>query len=374
MARRAYRNLLHDKTRFTVTLGGITFAIVLVLIQLGLFIGFTITTSSIIDHSGADLWICAKGVQYFEVGFPLPERKLYQVLSVPGVETASKYVVKFANWRRPDGAQKNVEVIGYEAANGTGAPWNLSAGSLTELKTPDTVLVDEFYADELGVSVPGGVVEINGYRARVVGFTSGIRSFTTSPFVFTDLKNALNYTGSRDNEPTFLLVRERPDTDLAALKARLASLAPAADVYTTREFSAKTRNYWLFTTGAGIALLVAALLGLVVGTAIVGQTIYATTVDHLRDFGILKAIGASDRYVYGVIVQQAVIAASAGYVLGIGASFGVLRLSRAAGAMIVTPWQLVASMFVLALLMCISASLLSIHKVTRLDPATVFKA
>src|SRR5262249_14041745 len=273
MARLAYRNLLHDKTRFTVTLAGISFAIVLVLVQLGLFIGFTITTSSIIDHSGADFWICAKGVQYFEVGFPLPERKLYQILSVPGVAAASRYVVKFTNWRRPDGAQKNVEVIGYEAGSATGAPWKLSAGSLAELKTPDTVLVDELYANEVGVSVPGDLVEIHGYRARVVGFTSGIRSFTTSPFVFTDLKNALNYTDSRDDAPTFILVRARPGIDLAVLKVRLATLTPAVDVYTTREFSAKTRNYWLFTTGAGIALLVAALLGLVVGTAIVGQTI-----------------------------------------------------------------------------------------------------
>jgi len=374
MARLAYRNLFHDKTRFAVTLTGITFAIVLVVVQLGLFIGFTISTSSIIDHSRADLWICAKGVQYFEVGFPLPERKLYQILSVPGVAAADKYIVKFTNWRRPDGAQKSVEVIGFDPESGLGAPWDVVSGSIEALRPQDTVLVDEFYAQELGVGRPGDLVEINGYRARVVGYTSGIRSFTTTPFVFTSYKNALNYTASRDNEPTFILVRAQKGVDAQALKARISALIPTVDVHTTNEFSAKTRNYWLFTTGAGIALLVAALLGLLVGTVIVGQTIYATTVDHFRDFGILKAIGASDGYVYGVIVQQAVISASVGYVLGIAASFGVLRMSRTAGAMIVAPWELVVSMFFLALLMCISASLISIHKVTRLDPAMVFKA
>src|SRR5438045_9793787 len=106
------------------------FAMILVLIQLGLFIGFSVTTSGVIDHSGADLWICAKGVQYFEVGFPLPERKLYQILSVPGVASADKFIVKFTNWRRPDGAQKNVEIIGFDVGTGVGAPWGLSAGSL----------------------------------------------------------------------------------------------------------------------------------------------------------------------------------------------------------------------------------------------------
>jgi putative ABC transport system permease protein len=374
MSRLAYRNLFHDKTRLVVTLTGIAFAIVLMLIQLGLFIGFTETTSSIIDHSHADLWICARGVQYFEVGFPLPERKLFQILSAPGVAAADKYIVKFTNWRRPDGAQKSVSVIGFDPGSGMGAPWNLVAGSLDDLKPQDTVLVDEFYAPELGISKLGDMVEINGYRAQVVGFTRGIRSFTTTPFVFTSFKNALNYTGSHENEPTYILVRAESGTDPEALKARLSARIPAIDVNTTGQFSVKTRIYWLFTTGAGIALLVGALLGLVVGVVIVGQTIYATTLDHLRDFGILKAIGASDSYVYGVIIHQAVISAVIGYALGIGAGFGVLRLSRRAGAFIMTPWELVLSMFVLALLMCIGASLISIHKVTRLDPAMVFKS
>src|SRR5260370_30396039 len=111
MSRLAYRNLFHDKNRLVVTLTGIAFAIVLMLIQLGLFIGFTETTSSIIDHSRADLWICAKGVQYFEVGFPLPERKLFEILSVPGVAAADKYIAKFTTWRCPAGAQKSGEVV-----------------------------------------------------------------------------------------------------------------------------------------------------------------------------------------------------------------------------------------------------------------------
>jgi len=374
MTRLACRNLFHDKTRFAVTLTGIMFAIVLVLVQLGLFIGFTKTTSSIIDHSYADLWICAKGVQYFEIGFPLSERKLYPIRSVPGVAKAARYIVKFTNWRRPDGAQKNVEVIGFEPEIGLGSPWGVVAGSIGDLTPQDTILVDQFYARELGISHLGESVEINGYRARVVGYTSGIRSFTTTPFVFTSFKNALNYTASREDEPTYILVRAQSGVDPDALKARISALIPTVDVHTAREFSAKTRNYWLFTTGAGIALLVAALLGLVVGTVIVGQTIYATTVDHIRDFGILKAIGASDNYVRGVIVYQAVISASGGYVFGMGVSFAILRLSRTAGAVIVAPWELVVSMFFLALFMCISASLISIHKVMRLDPAMVFKA
>ena len=105
-----------------------------------------------------------------------------------------------------------------------------------------------------------------------------------------------------------------------------------------------------------------------------GQTIYATTVDHIRDFGILKAIGATDSYVYRVIIEQAVLSAFFGYLAGIAVSLGMLRISRGAGAMILTPWQLVAGLFVLAVLMCVAASLVSIHKVVRLDPAMVFRS
>jgi putative ABC transport system permease protein len=110
-----------------------------------------------------------------------------------------------------------------------------------------------------------------------------------------------------------------------------------------------------------------------VGCVVVAQTIYATTVDHLREYGTLKAIGASNAYVYSVIVQQAVWSALAGYGLGMAAAFGVIRLSRRAGATILVPWQLTAGMFLLTLMMCVGASLVSVHKVTSLDPAEVFR-
>ncbi len=369
----ARRNLLYDKARFAVTLAGIVFAIVLVVIQLGLFIGFTVATSAVIDHSGADLWIAAKGVQYFEVAFPLSERKLYLALGTPGIVSADKLIVRFTAWRRPDGAETNVVVVGFNPATGAGGPWNLIAGSLRDLEIADTVVVDEFYRQGLGVRELGEQVEINNRRARVVGLTRGIRSFTTTPFVFTSFKNALNYTSTAEDQTMYVLARTGPGAAPEEVKARLRERLGDVDVFTRQEFSERTRHYWLFTTGAGIALLVAALVGLMVGCVVVAQTIYATTVDHLREFGTLKAIGASNSYVYSVIVQQAVWSAVAGYGLGMGAAFGVIRLSRGAGAAILVPWQLTAAIFGLTLLMCVTASLVSVHRVTRLDPAEVFR-
>src|SRR6516165_12215218 len=103
----AWRNLVHDKVRFAVTVTGIVFAVVLIVVELGLFLGFTTTTSTLIDHSGADLWITASRVPYIEQGVPFSERKLYAVLGTPGVETATKYIARFAQWQRPDGQRES---------------------------------------------------------------------------------------------------------------------------------------------------------------------------------------------------------------------------------------------------------------------------
>src|SRR5262249_51950668 len=128
MASLAWRNLFHDKVRFTVTLTGIVFAIVLIVVQLGLFIGFTTTTSNIIDHSAVFLWIPFTGVKYFDAGVPFSERKFYQVLATPGVAKAEKYVARFTRWKRPDGAEENIQIVGINPDTGWGGPWNLTAG------------------------------------------------------------------------------------------------------------------------------------------------------------------------------------------------------------------------------------------------------
>jgi putative ABC transport system permease protein len=129
----------------------------------------------------------------------------------------------------------------------------------------------------------------------------------------------------------------------------------------------------MFSTGAGIAVLLAAVLGLVVGVVVVAQTIYATTVDHLREYGTLKAMGAANSYVYRVIVKQAVISAVIGYGAGMLVSLFVVHGSQQGGASILLPWQMGAGMFGLTLVMCVVAAVVSINKVTHIDPAMVFK-
>ena len=375
MALLARRNLFHDRIRFAVTLTGIVFALVLIIIQFGLFLGFTTTTSNNIDHSGADIWIVFHGVGYFDTGRMFSERKFYEVLSVPGVRQAEKYIQNFAYWKKPDGGVENVQVIGFHPGSGLGEPWNVVEGSVLDVKLEDGVIVDELYKEKLGVSKIGDRVEIGDHRARVVGFTRGIRSFTTSPFVYTSFKNALNYTRpeAREDQLAYILVTVAPGVRsrevLESLRARLTDV----DIYTREEFSRRTRFYWMFTTGAGLAVLTAALMGLVVGVAVVAQTIYAATMDHIREYGTLKAMGATNGYLYRVLIEQAAWSAVLGYAFAMFAAHFIVQASEKGGALILLPPAMKIAMLVLAVFMCIAAALVSINKVTRLDPAMVFR-
>jgi putative ABC transport system permease protein len=369
----AWRNLVHDKVRLSVTVTGIVFAVVLIIVQLGLFLGFTTATSSVIDHSGADLWITAPRVPYIEQGVAFSERKLATVLATPGVAAAGKYIVRFAQWKRPDGRQESVQIVGVELPSGLGVPWNLVTGTLDDLRKPDAVFVDEIYREKLGVERVGQVLEVRGRRARIAGFTQGIRAFTTSPYVFTTFKNALDYADMREDQTLYILVKAVAGTDIEALRQSLLLRLDDVDIVTNSGFSRMTQVYWMFSTGAGIAVLLAAVLGLVVGVVVVTQTIYATTVDHIREYGTLKAMGATNRYLYGVIILQAVISAVIGYSFGMIVAAFVVRGSAQGGAAILLPAPMAIGMLGVTLLMCIGAAVVSINKVTRLDPAMVFK-
>ena len=369
----ARRNLFHDKIRLMVTLTGIIFAVVLIVVQMGLFFGFTTSTKSVLDHSKADLWITARNTPYVDVAVGFNERKFYRVLATPGVAAAQKYIVRWSQWKDQSGRTESVEVVGVDPNKLMGLPWSVVEGDASQLKQPHAVMVDEIYKDKLGVHKVGEWFEVRGYRVKVVGFTRGIRAFTTAPYVFTSFKNAQDFCIFDADQTNFVLFKAAAGVDLKQLQAELQRRLPDNDVYRTQEFAEKTSNYWMFTTGAGISVLMGAVLGLVVGLVVVTQTIYATTMDHIREFGTLKAMGAPNSYVYRVIITQAAIAAVMGYSMALVVTFFVTHGGSSAGAPIMVSWRLLVIMFFVTVGMCITAGVVSIKKVMGLDPAMVFR-
>ena len=369
----AWRNLAHDRSRFAVTLVGIIFAVVLIAMQIGLFLGFSDSTTTIIQHTRADFWIVAKGSQNFEVTLAMNERELYLARSVPGVAQAEPLLVLFTLWKKPDGGNESVIILGADLNTGLAGPWNLVEGRLEDLRRPDAVIIDRVFMDKLGVSALGTRVEINDRRALVVGITQGIRSFTTSPWVFASYRTARELTGFAEHQTTYVIGRFSPGADPARVRDALVRILPRTDVYLSEQLAARTRDYWMFTTGAGASVLMSAVLGLLVGVVIVAQVLYATTVDHLPEFGTLRAMGAPRAFIYKVIMGQAVISATLGGLPGIALSLLFARGSEAGAAVILVPPGLAVALYGVTLAMCVLASVVSIRKAMSIDPAMVFQ-
>ena len=149
--RLAWRNLARDRVRFAITVVGVTFSVVLMALQLALLIGFAVTSSSLIDRANAVFWIVPKGTRDVDQSSDLTERRRYQALALPGVAAAEKLIVRFVPWKRPDGGVELVIVVGVDPNHPAVAPWNFIEGSVDSLKVPDGIVIDELYAEKLGV-------------------------------------------------------------------------------------------------------------------------------------------------------------------------------------------------------------------------------
>jgi len=368
----AARNLLYDKLRFAATVVGIVFSIVLVTVQLGLFVSFERTVAIMIDHAPADLWIVPLGTKCFEDPSLLDEANRYRALSIDGMLKVDPILISFAQWRMPDGGASPVLVIGSDLRGGGLLPWNLVDGSVDALSAPEAVAVDRTYFDRLGVTGIGSKAEMRDRRAEVRAVTNGIRSFTTTPYVFTPLDRARSYTGTPRTKVTYLLVHLKPHTDVERVRSQLQSVLTKAEVLTAAEFSSRSRSFWLFGTGAGAALFAGALLAMVVGSVVVAQTLYSSTKEHLYEFATLRAIGSSGKYLQTVIITQALLSAVAGFAIALVIGLCVVRVtSDSALPVLMTP-GLTVILFLLTIVMCVISALSSMIKVMRMDPAMVF--
>jgi putative ABC transport system permease protein len=368
----AFRNLVHDRVRLAVTLIGILFAIVLVAVQLGLYQGARKMIISMIDNAQGEIWITAFGAKSFEEAGLLSGRERHAVLSVPGVKSVTPLTVAFTEWRKPAGGSALIVLVGADPAAGGLKPWNLVQGTPSSLTEPHAVAVDKTYMDNLGVTRISDMAQIEQSRVKVAALTDGIRSFTMAPYVFTSLNRARSMLGLEPNQATFFLVKLDDPATTAAVRNEIKSRLANVDVLTQAEFRDRSLDHWLFGTGAGVALIGGAILGILVGTVIVAQTLYSSTKDHLTEFATLRALGSSAGYIHRVILMQAALSAVLGYVLGMAIAMVVVHFSEQTALPILMTPQLAIGLFVLTVAMCAISAISAIVKVTKLDPAMVF--
>ncbi len=367
----ASRNLFQDRVRFVASLVGIVLSVVLVMVQIGLYFGFTGMVTTVIDHAPTDLWIVAKGAKCFEDLSLLSTGTRDRLLRVKGVAEAVPVVVGFSAWMVPDGTMTPVFIVGSDFSASGVSPWNIVEGSVVTLATPGTVAIDRSYYNRLGVKDIGVSTQIRGLPVTVGVITDGIRSFTTTPYVFSDLNSARSYIGLPASFVSHFLVRVSPGADVEQIRQNIVSEISGVQALTPDQFRKQSRSFWLFETGAGAALFAGALLSVIVGTAIVAQTLYSSTKDHLYEFATLRAMGATNDYIYKVIICQALIDAVIGFCIAAIIGIVAVHLTSKTALQIVITHNLMFASFLLTVVMCIASAIAATLRVIRLDPVMV---
>jgi putative ABC transport system permease protein len=280
-------------------------------------------------------------------------------------------LVEWNFWKRPDGGRVMTELVGLDES-GVGGPWTMSAESPQVVHRPDAVIVDELYLDRLGVSGIGSDVEMQSRRAVVRGVSRDVRTFTASPLVFASLNAAKEYGAYRDAAVTYVLVRCAGDHDALEVQRAIQAEVPHVETLTSREFALRTMKYWLLQTGAGVTIVVTAVLGLFVGGVITSQSLFALTQSHLAEYAALLALGFRRRQLVAIVCLQGLLIGAWGAILGSAAFFYAARLAARTPFTLETTPLIFATLVSLCLTSCLLACVLSVRSIFRIDPTLVF--
>jgi len=369
----ARKNLLHDRLRFVITVAGVAFAVTLVLVQVGLFMGLLDKATVTIQHASADIWVTSKETPNVDFAHTFPETRALRVRGLAGVARADNLIVQFMNIQLPTGAEEGCLVYGLEDFAAWNLPWQVEAGDVRDLKRGDYVFMDRSAERRFGPFAIGEHREIFGRRFRIVGSTLGAASFTTAPIVFMDYRRAQELHQSLPGKAQYILVRLEPGADPQQVKAAIERRLPFNDVYTKDEWARRSRAYWVVSTGLGMNMGITVFLGILVGIVVVAQTLYTSAVEHVKEFGTVKAIGGSNWDIYRILGEQALIAAVVGYAIGCVMSLAMRpAMAKLYLNVLISP-GFAAAVFVGTLLMCLGAAMLSFKRVAGIDPALVFR-
>jgi putative ABC transport system permease protein len=369
--------LMGDRSKYFGIIFGITFASLLIAQQGSIFWGLMrLTASQVQDIRGADIWVMDPGVQFVDDIKPMSENELYRVRGVPGVAWSVKLYKGLTRAKLKEGTFQQIILLGLDDASMVGSP-QMVAGSLEDLRKPDAIIMDERGYRDLWPGEPftmGKTFEMNDRRAVLVGICKASRTFQTFPIVYTRFSQATQFVPMERKLLSFILAQNVPEVPAEVVCQRITERT-GLKALTREQFRWTTIFYYLRKTGIPVNFGITVALGFFVGTAIAGQTFYMFTVDNLRQFGALKAMGLSNLRIIGMILLQSLVVGLIGYGLGVGAAgaFGEFTKSIDKLAFYMT-WQIMAGTGAAVVIIMILSSLLSIHRVLVLEPAIVFRS
>ena len=374
----ALKMLTGDRTKYLGIVFGIAFASLLISHQISIFCGImSRTASQVNDVRDASLWVMDPSVQYMDEIKPLPDSDLHRVRGVEGVAWAVRFFKGQVRARMESGNFKQVLLLGVDDATLVGAPRELYLGELADLREPDAVIVDKAGYEYMWPGQPlelGRTIEINDRRGKLVGICKASPPFQTLPILYTRFSQAMHFAPRERNQMSFVLAEPKAGHTIEEVKARITAQT-GLQATTGEEFAWMTIRYYIRWTGIPVNFGITVALGFIVGVAIAGQTFYLFTVENLKQFGALKAMGVNNVRIVRMILLQALVVGLVGYGIGMGlaASFfeGTKDITHLAGFYL--PWQVMAGTGLAVLVIVFLASLLSIRRVLVLEPAIVFR-
>lgn len=371
----ALRMLLHDRLRFVITVSGVAFAVNLILSQVGLFFGILSNSSVIVRHIPAEIWVTSKNTPNVDFAQAFPETYVNRVRSIPGVQRADNLIVTFLNIHLPNGATEGTVTYALEDFGAWNLPWKLESGEIRDLRRGNYMFTDASAVRRIGAFQAGDYREVSGVRMRYAGRSEGATSFTTTPVSFMDYRLAQRMNSNLlEGNTTYILVKTEPGADLKAIQAEIRSRLPHNDVYTREAWAKRSDDYWIKNTGIGLNAYLTVFLGVLVGVVIVAQTLYTSTMEHLKEFGTVKAIGGSNADIYWILGRQAAVASVIGFTIGALLTLAMQPAVRAIGLRLILPPQVWFVVGIGTLLMCVLSAGVSFRKVANIDPGLVFRS
>jgi putative ABC transport system permease protein len=253
-------------------------------------------------------------------------------------------------------------------------PWNVMEGNLEDLRRGRYVMLDDSATKRCGVFAVGDYREFIGQRMKIIGRTKGALSFTTAPVAFADLQSVQALTPELKGQTTYIVVKLAKGANRQAVTEEIRRRLPYCDVHSSGTWSSMSKTYWVTSTGLGLQLASTILLGCMVAIIIVAQTLYSSTMEHLKEFGTLKAIGAANGHIYGILARQATIAAVCGGAVGAAITFALRPVMNGLELKLLIIPNVWAATFAGTLVFSLAASMISFRKVAKLDPAMVFRS
>jgi putative ABC transport system permease protein len=387
MLKIALSMLVNDPRKYIGIVLALAFTSFMMAMQPASFIGALSSAGSIVDDiKGVDLWVVKPNVKSVGEAKPMQDALLFRIRGIEGVAAAYPLHKGSARIRLPDGEHMDSNLYGIDDSSLFGAPAALSAGRLTDLRRSGTVLVDAASAKadgRLAIAMKGSGVplqisetlEINENPIEIVGLHQGVQSLDPMPTLYTAYSQVRRF-GDQDLILTFIMVQLKPGARASDVSARIRYFTGLA-AYTGAEFKSKSFNYLVWETGNFISFGIVTLIVFAIGASIAAQSFAAFSRDNLRHFGLLKALGASTGQLLSMIVSQALLVGLLGFGIGIGvmAAFGRwLRDGTGVGFAFELPPALILFSAASVHLVCLLAALVSIQRVLKLEPATVFRS